>query len=192
MNDLSHEEHLLDLTIGFSVAGAAAGGAVTVLTLLSPSARLALSAWALPAALLVLAVCTSGVMLCGLAYLGRRAATGRLDASVWRALPLFFFLLVPILAPWTRFVMWFPRFVEGTVLISTAIGGIALCSLIQLARGTNRLSTLFAAVNLCQYGALAAGLTLATFAWTPPCHPSPHHPLPHHRPVMLRGATVLK
>ena len=160
-SEATHEEHLLDLALGFGVAGAVTGGLVTVLTLVPAQALVAAAPGALPLALAMLMGCTCGVLLSGTAYLGRRLAAGRLDARVGRALPLAFLLLVPMVAPWSRLVVAFPRFVEAAFAVSFLAGGVTLASLWTAVRSTNRLSQLCAAVNVCQYGALAAGLGLA-------------------------------
>lgn len=159
--DDEHGEHLLDLLLRSGVMGACAGGLVTLLTLVPARTLLSNAPLALPLAHCLLTACTSAVLLSGLAYLARRAVDGRLDHSVGRALPLVFLLLVPMIAPWTRLVVAFPRFVEASFAVSFATGLIAFMSLLTTFRTTNRVSAIFAAINACEYGMLSAGLAMA-------------------------------
>lgn len=156
-----HGEHLLDILLGAGLVGATAGGVVTLLTLVPVRTLVTHAPAALPLAHLVLTAATSAVALSGCAYLGRRFATGTLDHRVARALPLVFLMLVPMIAPWTRLVVAFPRFVEASFAVSFATGLIALVSLIGSAATANRVSAIFAAINACEYGMLSAGLALA-------------------------------
>ena len=156
-----HAEHLLDLMLGAGVVGACAGGLVTLLTLVPVRTLVTCAPAALPLAHVLLTACTCAVAMTGLAYLGRRAASGSLDRRVGRVLPLAFLLLVPMIAPWTRLVVAFPRFVEAGFAVSYATGLIALVSLLGTASTTNRVSAIFAGINACEYGMLSAGLALA-------------------------------
>lgn len=155
-----HESQLLDMLFGFGALGALAGGLVTVFTLV-PARSLSHHGAGVASALCVLTFCTSGVALSGLAYVSRRAATGRLDGRVGRALPLAFLFLVPTLAPWTRVAIAFPRFVEAAFAVSFATGLIGMASVWTSLRTTNRVSAVFASVNACEYGLLGLGLALA-------------------------------
>jgi hypothetical protein len=188
MNDLSHEEHLLDLTIGFSIAGAMAGGAVTVFAFLPRATLASLPSPTLPASFLLLTLFTCGVLLCGGAYLCRRASEGRLDERVTRALPLFFLVLSEMFAGWTRVIKAFPGWTEGAAAVSLAVAMILVLSVRTALSSRNEISRVIATANVLQYAALAVLLAigLSTGRSASGAH------LPRHRLVMLRGATVLK
>lgn len=156
-----HGEHLLDVLLCSGLVGAMAGGLTTLLSLVPVRALVAHAPSALPLAHLILTAATCAVALSGLAYLGRRWALGTLDRRVMRALPIVLLMLVPMIAPWTRLVVAFPRFVEASFAVSFATGLITLVSLIGSTCRINRVSAIFAAINACEYGMLSAGLALA-------------------------------
>jgi hypothetical protein len=160
-----NHDRVLALLGAFLVLGAFTGASATALTLVPAHARAACPGL-VTASHVAMVVATSGLAVSGIAFFRVALRGGYLDHRVWRALPLAFFFMGALVAPWTRLALS-ARTPAPAAACGLVIGLILALSVRYVALGSNRVSRVFAVLNVWQYGVMAAGLALALTAHPP-------------------------